>query len=218
MGRRGGASQVPSRWFKVFLFFALFLSHRGNSDERLVVWEAVLGAWRLGSRAHGFALPFLLRHVGSSPGKTLRRREGRERVIGDRRLRRVERREVGLGRASPQATRGSDEVSASERLSPHRAETPRPQRPPGPALVRGSPEGTRCLPGAQGKPDGPAGRPQRPASPLLRRRQGAVPRPPRPPLTPRPRLATPHRRGPAGLSSRGRLRLFLLLLLLHQPP
>lgn len=158
MGRRGGSSQVPSGWFKGFLFFALFLSHRGNSDERLVVWEAVLGAWRLGSRAHGFALPFLLRHVGSSPGKTLRRREGRERVIGDRRLRRVERREVGLGRASPQATRGSDEVSASERLSPHRAETPRPQPPPGPALVRGSPEGTRCLPGAQGKPDGPAGR------------------------------------------------------------
>lgn len=158
MGRRGGISQVPSGWFKVFLFFALFLSHRGNSDERLVVWEAVLGAWRLGSRAHGLALPFLLRHVGSSPGKTLRRREGRERVIGDRRLRRVERREVGLGRASPQATRGSDEVSASERLSPHRAETPRPQRPPGPALVRGSPEGTRCLHGAQGKPDGPASR------------------------------------------------------------
>lgn len=65
---------------------------------------------------------------------------------------------MGLGRASPQATRGSDEVSASERLSPHRAETPRTQRPPGPALVRGSPEGTRCLHGAQGKPDGPAGR------------------------------------------------------------
>lgn len=104
---------------------------------------------------------------------------------------------MGLGRASPQATRGSDEVSASERLSPHRAETPRTQRPPGPALVRGSSEGTRCLPGAQGKPDGPAGRPQRPASPLLQRRQGAVPRPPRPPLTPRALAGHPSPQGPS---------------------
>lgn len=209
---------MPSGWFKVFLVFALFLSHRGNSDERLVVWGAVLGA---ASAAAAFGLaPRLPRPwVRSSVSSPLRRREGRERVTGDRRLRRVERREVGLGRASPQATRGGDEVSASERLSPHRAETPRTQRPPGPALVRGSPEGTRCLPGAQGKPDGPAGRATAAGQCPPAETPGRCPETATATAySPGPRLATPHRRGPAGLSSRGRLRLVLLLPLLHQPP